>query len=118
MECVATWTHLEEEELRQLLEVSRDGGPHLAELLLVDEFLGLDDEARDKTIAKRDATDKKKAEKGKKQVQDVADKATKRLENVSVKASDKSGEKKKRKNKSSSTIEPQSGQGIPNTRIL
>jgi hypothetical protein len=118
LECVATWTHPDEEEFRWLLEVSGDGGPHLAELPPSDEFLGLDDEARDKAIAKRDTADTKKANKVKKQVQDAADKAAKRLENAAVKASGKSGEKKKKKNKSSSAMEPQSGQGVPNTRIL
>jgi hypothetical protein len=54
----------------------------------------------------------------KKQVQDAVDKAAKRLENEAVKAFGKSGEKKKKKNESSSTIEPQSGQGVPNTRVL
>jgi hypothetical protein len=118
LECVATWTHPEEEELRRSLEVYGDGRPHLAKLPPVDEFPGLDNEARDKAIAKRDAADKKKADKVKKQVQDAVDKAAKRLENEAVKAFGKSGEKKKKKNESSSTIEPQSGQGVPNTRVL
>jgi hypothetical protein len=63
LDCTATWTHPKEEELRQSLEVPEEGVAHLSELPHVDEFPGLDDEARERAIAKQDAADKKKVDK-------------------------------------------------------
>jgi hypothetical protein len=63
LDCIATWTHPEEEELQRSLEVPGEGGPHLSELLEVDEFPGLDDETRKKAIANQDAADKHKVDK-------------------------------------------------------
>jgi hypothetical protein len=55
LDCVATWTHSE-------LEAPGEGGPHLSELQEIDEFAGLDEEATEKAISKRDAADKRKAD--------------------------------------------------------
>jgi hypothetical protein len=63
LDCIATWIHPKEEKLRRSLEVPGEGGPHLSEFSPVDEFLGLDDEARMKAIAKWDVADKKKVDK-------------------------------------------------------
>jgi hypothetical protein len=63
LDCVATWTHPKEEELRRSLEAPVKSGPHLSELLEIDEFAGLDEEARDKAVSKRDAANKRNVEK-------------------------------------------------------
>jgi hypothetical protein len=110
LDCTATWTHPEEEELRQSLEVPGEGVAHLSELPPVDEFPGLDDEARERAIAKRDASDKKKVDKVAKQVQDAVDKAAKKLEKATEKATGKSREKKKKRKESFSTVEPKCAQ--------
>jgi hypothetical protein len=87
------------------LEVPGEDGPHLSELLEVDEFLGLDDETREKAIAKRDVADKRKVDKVAKQVVDAAAKASKKLERATEKATKKSGKKNKNGKESSSTVE-------------
>ena len=106
LDCVATWTHLEEDELRRLLEAPGKGGAHLSELLDIDEFAGLDEEAREKAISKWDAFDKLKANKVAKQVQNTALKMAKKLDRATEKVPEKSGEKKKKRKESSSTMEP------------
>jgi hypothetical protein len=95
LDCVATWTHLEEEELQRSLEVLGEGGPHLSKLLEIDEFVSLDEEAREKAIAKWDAVDKRKVDKVAKQVQDATLKVSKKLERAIEKALGKSGGNKK-----------------------
>jgi hypothetical protein len=105
LDCVATWTHPEEEELWRLLEVHGEGGPHLSELPEIDEFVGLDEETREKAIAKQDAVDKQKVDKVAKHIQDAALKVAKKLERAVEKAPGKSGEKKKKQKESSSIVE-------------
>ena len=68
LDCVATWTHSEEEELQRSLEAPGESGAHLSKLPEIDEFAGLDEEAKEKAISKRNASDKLKADKVAKQV--------------------------------------------------
>lgn len=106
LDCLASWTHLEEEEFRRSLEAPGEGGVHLSELQEIDEFAGLDDEAREKAISKRNASDKLKADKVAKQVQDAALKMAKKLDKAAETAPGNSGEKKKKRPKPSTTVEP------------
>ena len=52
LDCVATWTHSEVEELQRSLEAPGEGGAHLSEFPEIDEFAGLHKEAREKAISK------------------------------------------------------------------
>ena len=89
-----------------MLEAPSEGGVHLSKHPEIDEFAGLDEEAREKVISKRNASDKLKADKVAKQVQDAALKMAKKLDRAAKKALEKSGEKKKKRKKSSSKVEP------------
>jgi hypothetical protein len=106
LDCVATWTHSEEEELQRSLEAPGEGGPHLSELQEIDEFAGLDEEVREKAISKRDAADKRKADRVAKQVEDAALKVAKKLDRAAEKVPGKSRKKKKKRKESPSTVEP------------
>ena len=55
LDCTLEYTHHSETELRKSLE-----GKGIVDLDLVDEFIGMDDEARRRAINKRDAVDRKK----------------------------------------------------------